>query len=75
MEDLISAVAENDVHGWLGHHGFEIELTDGNCFAYFLGYDGGQGGPSFEYHSLFGSRSELLDYVEAQPMAYLEVAR
>jgi len=40
---LIRAIAEEDVDGWVGHHGFPIEFDDGSLFTYFVGYSAGQG--------------------------------
>ena len=69
---LIRAIAEEDVDGWLGHHGFPIEFDGGILFTYFLGYSAGQGGATFEFVSIFKTRERLIEYVGQLPFVALE---
>jgi len=70
---LREAIADADTDGWWGHHGFDIKLSDGKCFAYFLGMPGGQGGPEFEYVSNFDSRRAMLIHIRENFSNFVEM--
>ena len=71
-ENLIAAIAEADVDGWITHNGFEITLLDGSIYAYFNGYSLGQGGFDFKFFSLFRTYEDLLKHITSLPLSYLE---
>lgn len=70
---VMQGVAEADTDTWVGHHGFEIQLSDGTLFAHFEGHSMGQGGVQFELCQVFQSRLALIEYIEDQPLSMLEV--
>ena len=70
---LLERVAEADTDTWVGHHCFEITLSDGMLFAHFEGHSVGQGGMQFEYCNTFKSKDALIAYIENQPLSMLEV--
>ena len=72
-EALIERIAEADSDTWVGHHGFEITLSDGMLFAHFEGHSMGQGGMQFEFCNTFESKDALIEYIENQPLSMLEV--
>ena len=72
-EALIQRLAEADTDTWIGHHGFEIALSDGTLFAHFEGYSMGQVGVQFEYFNTFDSKEGLIAYIENKPLSMLEV--
>ena len=71
-ENLIAAIAEQDVDGWITHNCFEITLLDGNIYAYFNGYSLGPGGFDFNFFSFFKTYEELLRHITSLPMSYIE---
>ena len=71
-ENLIAAIAEADVDGWITHNGFEITLLDGSIYAYFNGYSLGPGGFDFKFFSFFKTYEELLRHITSLPMSYVE---
>ena len=71
-ENLIAAIAEQDVDGWITHNCFEITLLDGNIYAYFNGYSLGPGGFDFKFFSFFKTYEELLRHITNLPMSYIE---
>ena len=71
-ENLIAAIAEQDVDGWITHNCFEITLLDGNIYAYFNGYSLGPGGFDFKFFSFFKTYEELLRHITSLPMSYVE---
>ena len=71
-ENLIAAIAEADVDGWITHNGFEITLLDGSIYAYFNGYCLGQGGFDFKFFSIFKTYEDLVKYITSLPISYLE---
>ena len=71
-ENLIAAIAEQDVDGWITHNCFEITLLDGNIYAYFNGYSLGPGGFDFKFFSFFKTYEELLRHITSLPMSYIE---
>ena len=73
IEMLQRSIAEDDFDGWIGHHCFELELSDGKVCMYFEGHDIGQGGFDFKYVGTFESRELLLKHVETKPFFALEV--
>ena len=70
---VMQGVAEADVDAWVGHHGFEIKLSDGVLFAHFEGYSMGQGGVQFEFCEILQSKDALIKYIANQPISMLEV--
>ena len=70
---LIERIAEADSDTWVGHHGFEITLSDGMLFAHFEGHSMGQGGIQFEYCNTFESKEAIIEYIENRPLSMLEV--
>lgn len=72
-EAVMYSVAEADTDTWLGHHGFEITLSDGTLFAHFEGHSMGQGGVQFDYCEVLQSKDALVEYIENQPLSMLEV--
>ena len=64
---LARAIAEEDMDGWFGHHGFEIELDDGNVFTYFVSNSMGQGGASFKFVGIYASKKDMLEVVQEEP--------
>ena len=66
-EALARAIAEQDMDGWLGHHGFQLDLDDGSVFTYFISNSIGQGGASFAYMGLYGSKEDMLEAVQREP--------
>ena len=74
-EALIERVAEADTDTWVGHHGFEITLSEGMLFAHFEGHSMGQGGMQFEYCEVLQSKDALVEYIEDQPISMLEIQR
>ena len=71
-ENLIAAIAEADVDGWITHNAFEITLLDGSIYAYFNGYSLGPGGFDFKFFSFFKTYEELLRHITSLPMSYVE---
>ena len=71
-DNLIAAIAEADVDGWITHNAFEINLLDGNIYAYFNGYSLGPGGFDFKFFSLFRTYEDLLKHITSLPLSYLE---
>ena len=71
-ENLLAAIAEKDVDGWITHNGFEITLLDGSIYAYFNGYSLGPGGFDFKFFSFFKTYEELLRHITSLPMSYVE---
>ena len=65
---LARAIAEEDMDGWFGHHGFEIELDDGNVFTYFVSNSMGQGGASFKFIGIYASKKDMLEVVQEEPL-------
>ena len=63
-EALARAVAEEDMEGWLGHHGFQIDLADGNVFTCFVGHSMGQGGASFDFIGIYASKEDMIKEVQ-----------
>jgi len=70
---VMQGVAEADVDTWVGHHGFEIMLSDGTLFVHFEGHSMGQGGMQFDYCEVLPSKDALIEYIENQPISMLEV--
>ena len=66
-EALACAIAEEDTEGWLGHHGFQIDLDDGSVFTYFVGHSIGQGGASFNFIGIYSSKEGLIEAVQDEP--------
>ena len=62
-------LAEEDVDGWIGHHGLELKLTDDVVFAHFEGEGIGQGGFIFHYRGAYADKKTLRKYVETLPFA------
>ena len=62
-----SDIAEEDMDGWLGHHGFQIDLDDGSVFTYFISSSMGQAGANFEFMGLYTSKEEMLKTVQELP--------
>ena len=73
IEMFQRSIAEDDFGGWIGHHCFELELSDGKVCVYFEGHDIGQGGFDFKYVGTFESRELLLKHVETKPFFALEI--
>jgi len=73
IEMLQRSIAEDDFDGWIGHHCFELELSDGKVCMYFEGHDIGQGGFDFKYVGTFESRELILKHVETKPFFALEI--
>jgi len=73
IEMLQRSIAEDDFGGWIGHHCFDLELSDGNVCVYFEGYDIGQGGSDFEYIGTYKSREMLVKELEDKPFFALEI--
>ena len=71
-ENLIAAIAEADVDGWITHNAFEITLLDGSIYAYFNGYSLGPGGFDFKFFSFFKTYEELLRHITSLPLSYVE---
>ena len=71
-ENLIAAIAEEDVDGWITHNSFEITLLDGNIHAYFNGYSLGPGGFDFKFFSFFRTYEDLLRHITSLPLSYVE---
>ena len=71
-ENLITAIAEEDVDGWITHNSFEITLLDGNIYAYFNGYSLGPGGFDFKFFSFFKTYEDLLRHITSLPLSYVE---
>jgi len=71
-ENLLAAIAEEDVDGWITHNGFEITLLDGSIYAYFNGNSLGPGGFDFKFFSLFRTYEDLLKHITSLPLSYLE---
>ena len=71
-ENLIAAIAEEDVDGWITHNSFEITLLDGNIQAYFNGYSLGPGGFDFKFFSFFRTYEDLLRHITSLPLSYVE---
>ena len=63
-EALAHAVADEDMEGWLGHHGFQIDLDDGSVFTSFVSHSLGQGGASFDFIGIYASKEEMIDAVK-----------
>jgi hypothetical protein len=72
-EAVMLSVAEADTDTWVGHHGFEIRLSDGTLFVHFEGHSMGQGGVQFNYCEVMQSKDALIKYIENQPISMLEV--
>ena len=72
-EAVMYSVAEADTDTWVGHHGFEIKLSDGTLFVHFEGHSMGQGGVQFDYCEVLQSKDALVEYIEDQPISMLEV--
>ena len=70
---LIQSLAGEDTDSWVGHHGFEIKLSDGTLFTHFEGHSMGQGGVQFELCQVLQSKRELIEYIESQPLSMLEM--
>ena len=70
---VMLSIAEANVDSWVGHHGFEITLSDGTLFAHFEGHSMGQGGVQFDYCAILQSKDALIEYIEDQPISMLEV--
>ena len=66
-EALACAIAEEDTDGWLGHHGFQIDLDDGSVFTYFVGHSIGQGGASFNFIGIYSSKEDLIEVIQEEP--------
>ena len=66
-EALACAIAEEDTEGWLGHHGFQIDLYDGSVFTYFVGHSMGQGGASFNFIGIYSSKEDLIEVIQEEP--------
>ena len=66
-EALACAIAEEDTEGWLGHHGFQIDLDDGSVFTYFVGHSMGQGGASFNFIGIYSSKEDLIEVIQEEP--------
>ena len=66
-EALARAIAEQDMDGWLGHHGFQIDLDDGSVFTYFVSSSMGPGGASFEFMGIYASREDMSAAVQDEP--------
>ena len=62
-----SEIAEQDMDGWLGHHGFQLDLDGGSVFTYFVSNSIGQGGASFAYMGLYASKEDMLEAVQREP--------
>ena len=73
IEMLQRSIAEDDFGGWIGHHCFDLELSDGNVCVHFEGYDIGQGGSDFEYIGTYKSREMLVKELEDKPFFALEI--
>jgi len=70
---VMLSIAEANVDTWVGHHGFEITLSDGTLFAHFEGHSMGQGGVQFDYCEVLRNKDALIEYIENQPISMLEV--
>ena len=66
-EALAISIAEEDTEGWLGHHGFQIDLDDGSVFTYFVGHSMGQGGASFNFIGIYSSKEDLVEVIQEEP--------
>ena len=66
-EALAISIAEEDTEGWLGHHGFQIDLDDGSVFTYFVSNSMGPGGASFEFMGIYASREDMSAAVQDEP--------
>ena len=62
-----SDIAEQDMDGWLGHHGFHLDLDDGSVFTYFISNSMGQAGARFAYMGLYASKDDMLEAVQKEP--------
>ena len=66
-EALAISIAEEDTEGWLGHHGFQIDLDDGSVFTYFVGHSMGQGGASFNFIGIYTSKEDVIEVIQDEP--------
>ena len=66
-EALARAIAEQDMDGWLGHHGFQLDLDDGSVFTYFVSNSMGQGGASFNFIGIYSSKEDLIEVIQEEP--------
>ena len=70
-DNLIAAIAEADVDGWITHNAFEIDLLwKFNIYAYFNGYSLGPGGFDFKFFSLFRTYEDLLKHITSLPLIF-----
>ena len=60
-------IAEQDMDGWLGHHGIQIDLDDGSVFTYFVSSSMGQAGANFEFMGIYTSKEDMLKTVQELP--------
>ena len=66
-EALAISIAEEDTEGWLGHHGFQIDLEDGSVFTHFVGHSMGQGGASFNFIGIYASKEDVINALQDKP--------
>jgi hypothetical protein len=62
-------IAEEDVSGWTGVHGWNLQCDDGEVFVLFWGYSEGQLGIRLEYACAYETKEqafEMLDTFEIQ---------
>ncbi|WP_375569205.1 hypothetical protein ABWH93_15270 [Seohaeicola saemankumensis] len=57
-------IADQDIDGWTGLHGWNAECDDGQVFVVFWGFSEGQGGIRLEYARAFETRKQADDWLE-----------
>lgn len=57
-------IADEDIDGWTGVHGWWKTCDDGDTFLVFWGHSEGQGGIRLGYYSAFATKEQAHDWLE-----------